>query len=446
VLPWRVRAAAVVLLALAMSGCLTTAPGTSTSATTGPQHPRVVLHTAVGDMVAALSEDKAPQTVANFLRYVGEGFYNENTTTFYRIVPGILAEGGGAAHSGSHPPIADEAKASGLRNLQYTLAMAQQSTPDTATTEFFVNLRDNCTLDPRNDSACAKDPHTTEAGFAVFGHLIAGFDVADHIGALPSPPGVPFSITILPPGAPLPGSPASSSTSAAPRCPDAPIERSPPSSGPLVADLLTPGVWNVCGDQEWMTAWVHNTGSSTVDLAWAVTGAAGTDLPAGWSITLSNETGVLAPNGTKHAQPDGSVAYPDWAWTRIALRIPANQAAATVPLELHAGTAVRSFTVHVAAAPRPGVAAPGGRLQVHEHGTTDGTGMAFSDGVVNATAGQGGATPGFGMGLLGLAAGESVTLVVPPPLGYGYDRPAGSPSSGLSGQTLDYAVTVRSLG
>lgn len=137
-----------------------------------PQVTLAITDGAQGSLVLTLDPTRAPITVDNFLRYVGEGFYDG--TAFHRHAPGFVLQGGGfAAPLGSsglpqpkptHDPIALEV-GRGLSNLRYTVAMARTSLPDSATSQFFINLADNVSLD------------TNGGGYAVFGSISTGTDV-----------------------------------------------------------------------------------------------------------------------------------------------------------------------------------------------------------------------------------------------------------------------------
>ena len=138
----------------------------------------VKLQTTMGDIDIALNQDKAPETVKNFLTYVDEGFYNG--TIFHRIVPGFVIQGGGLEVSmlekDTHAPIQNEA-GNGLKNDRYTVAMARTSDPHSATSQFYINLTNNNALN-----------HTSATvngfGYAVFGKVIHGQDVVDKIAAV----------------------------------------------------------------------------------------------------------------------------------------------------------------------------------------------------------------------------------------------------------------------
>lgn len=139
--------------------------------------PRVSLHTSMGDIVIELYPNKAPKTVANFLAYVNEGFYNG--TVFNRVIDDLLIQGGAYTpdmqkKGGVHAAIPDEAN-NGLSNQRGTVAAARALAPGSATSEFFINLVDN----PRFDYV--SDADATTAGYAVFGKVVSGMDVVDKI-------------------------------------------------------------------------------------------------------------------------------------------------------------------------------------------------------------------------------------------------------------------------
>ncbi len=137
--------------------------------------PRVSIKTTMGEIVLELDQEKAPKTVANFLQYVKSGFYKG--TIFHRVIDGFMIQGGGMdAKLVSKPtskPIKNEAN-NGLHNGPYTIAMARESAPDTATSQFFINVVDNAGLDYPN----------LGGGYAVFGKVVAGQEVVDKIKAV----------------------------------------------------------------------------------------------------------------------------------------------------------------------------------------------------------------------------------------------------------------------
>lgn len=141
----------------------------------------VVILTTLGSITLELKPDEAPITVANFVRYVDEGFYDGDDglggTTFHRVIAGFMVQGGGFNLAGTkkttHGPITNEAS-NGLSNLRGTVAMARTSDPDSATSQFFINHIDNTDLDFSADNA----------GYAVFGEVVAGMDVVDAIATV----------------------------------------------------------------------------------------------------------------------------------------------------------------------------------------------------------------------------------------------------------------------
>ena len=142
---------------------------------------KVRLATSAGDIVVELEAEKAPKTVANFLQYVRAGHYDG--TVFHRVIETFMIQGGGyKADLSEKPvraPIALESR-SGLSNVRGTLAMARTNVPDSATSQFFVNVADNLFLDQPN----SRDGN----GYAVFGKVVAGMDVVDKIKAMPTQP------------------------------------------------------------------------------------------------------------------------------------------------------------------------------------------------------------------------------------------------------------------
>ena len=137
-----------------------------------------VLKTSKGDIVIETYADKAPITVKNFEAYVDSGFFNG--TIFHRVIDGFMIQGGGfdkdMNQKETNDPIKNEA-ANGLKNLKYTLAMARTSIPDSATSQFFINVADNSFLDyPGQDGF----------GYCVFGKVIEGMDIVDQIAKVPT--------------------------------------------------------------------------------------------------------------------------------------------------------------------------------------------------------------------------------------------------------------------
>lgn len=135
----------------------------------------ILMKTNKGDISLELDESAAPKTVANFLRYVDEGFYNG--LIFHRVIKGFMIQGGGFSpameQKPTHEPVVNEAS-NGLKNARYTIAMARTPEIHSATAQFFINTVDNDFLNFRA-------PNPSAYGYAVFGKVTAGFDVVDAI-------------------------------------------------------------------------------------------------------------------------------------------------------------------------------------------------------------------------------------------------------------------------
>ncbi|HLY37686.1 MAG TPA: peptidylprolyl isomerase [Candidatus Binatia bacterium] len=161
------RALGIITLALGLGGV---------AAAAGKGNPMVVLSTSMGDIKVELYQDKAPITVKNFLEYVKAGYYDG--TIFHRVIPGFMVQGGGLnadmqdKREGQKPPIKNESD-NGLKNETGTLAMARTSVPDSATSQFFINVKDNTFLN--------KESAQDKVGYAVFGKVVEGMDVVKKI-------------------------------------------------------------------------------------------------------------------------------------------------------------------------------------------------------------------------------------------------------------------------
>jgi cyclophilin family peptidyl-prolyl cis-trans isomerase len=162
------------LLAAAVFGLLTTVAPRAKAADEG-DHPVVILETSMGPITIELDRAKAPITVENFLKYVDDGFYNN--LVFHRVIPGFMIQGGGMTadmrEKQTRAPIKNEGT-NGLKNNRGTLAMARTSDPNSATAQFFINLKDNDFL-----NAGPGNP-----GYAVFGKVTEGMDVVDKIAGV----------------------------------------------------------------------------------------------------------------------------------------------------------------------------------------------------------------------------------------------------------------------
>ena len=142
---------------------------------TKTNNPIVLFTTSMGDITIELYSDKAPISAKNFLAYVNSGFYNG--VIFHRVIPGFMIQGGGftkdMTQKKTQPPIENEAK-NGLKNERGTLSMARTQEVNSATSQFFINLVDNRSLDPGANGF----------GYAVFGKVTAGMDVVDKIATV----------------------------------------------------------------------------------------------------------------------------------------------------------------------------------------------------------------------------------------------------------------------
>ena len=160
------RTAAFALLLTGASGALA-------------ENPRVEFKTTMGSFTLELYPNKAPKTVENFMQYVKSGFYKG--TVFHRVIDNFMIQGGGFTpdmkQKQTNAPIVNEAgmaSKGGLRNTVGTIAMARTSDPNSATAQFFINVKDNVPLDYR-------DPSPQGVGYAVFGRVVEGLNVVMQI-------------------------------------------------------------------------------------------------------------------------------------------------------------------------------------------------------------------------------------------------------------------------
>jgi len=164
----------------------------------------VLMSTSQGDIKIELYEKEAPETVKNFQAYVNDKFYDG--TIFHRVIGGFMIQGGGFTpdmqQKQTKSPIKNEG-GNGLKNDTYTLAMARTSVPDSATSQFFINVKNNDSLN--------REKSQDGVGYAVFGKVIEGMDVVNKIervqtgrkgmhGDVPAEPVVIKSVTVISPG------------------------------------------------------------------------------------------------------------------------------------------------------------------------------------------------------------------------------------------------------
>jgi peptidyl-prolyl cis-trans isomerase A (cyclophilin A) len=173
------------LTLVAACACLVLVQGTARADETTSSDPEVRVTTNMGSFVVELYPDRAPLTVADFLRYVREGFYTN--TLFHRVVANFVIQGGG--HDANPPydlkptyPPVDNESGNGLQNKRGAVGLARAAGPHTGNAQFYVNLVDNPELDPL----------PTRWGYTVFGQIVEGMDVVDRIGVVPTGAFGPF--------------------------------------------------------------------------------------------------------------------------------------------------------------------------------------------------------------------------------------------------------------
>ena len=159
---------------LAAAAALATVTLASTARAEG-KNPMVLMSTSLGDVKIELDAEKAPVSTQNFLAYVNDKFYDG--TIFHRVIPNFMIQGGGfdaaMQQKPTKAPIKNEA-GNGLKNLTGTLAMARTNVVDSATAQFFINVKDNAFLDHKNETPAG-------FGYAVFGKVVDGMDVVRKI-------------------------------------------------------------------------------------------------------------------------------------------------------------------------------------------------------------------------------------------------------------------------
>ena len=168
------------LLLIALISCYPLSSMAEAETSTGASKMTIKMQTSKGDIVLELDAEKAPVTVANFVEYARAGFYDG--TIFHRVIPGFMIQGGGfepdMKQKSTNAPIKNEAD-NGLGNQNGTIAMARTSDPNSATAQFFINVKDNTFL---NHTA----PTGQGWGYAVFGKVVDGMDVVKAIEAVPT--------------------------------------------------------------------------------------------------------------------------------------------------------------------------------------------------------------------------------------------------------------------
>jgi peptidyl-prolyl cis-trans isomerase A (cyclophilin A) len=177
------RVASLLLCLLLLPQLLAAQDAPTSAVPAATAAPRVRVVTGAGSFVIELDRNRAPRTVEAFLKYVEEGFYSG--TIFHRVVAGFIAQAGGYTADMEPKPVTANIvneSGNGLSNLRGTVALARTNEPHSATSQFYVNLADNIDLNPR----------PTRWGYAVFGKIVEGMEVADDIGHRPTAGGGPF--------------------------------------------------------------------------------------------------------------------------------------------------------------------------------------------------------------------------------------------------------------
>ena len=163
----------------------------------GAEDPVVVIETSMGDITVRLNPNKAPGSVENFLAYVNDGFYDG--TIFHRVIPNFMIQGGGFTADMQKKPVGEQIKneaGNGLKNRRGTIVMARTPEIHSATSQFFINVQDNGSLN-------YKGPSARDYGYTVFGEVTEGMDVVDQIKKVkttrkgPFPKDVPVETVVI---------------------------------------------------------------------------------------------------------------------------------------------------------------------------------------------------------------------------------------------------------
>ena len=171
------RLSLIIFISLYVKGVIAAEDGVNDTPTENMSAVEVKFETSMGAFTLELNPDKAPETVANFLKYVNEGFYNN--TLFHRVIANFIIQGGGfekeMIKKKTHPPVINESS-NGLKNVRGAISMARTRDPNSATSQFFINVVPNSSLNARG----------SQPGYTVFGKVIDGMDVIDKIAAAPT--------------------------------------------------------------------------------------------------------------------------------------------------------------------------------------------------------------------------------------------------------------------
>lgn len=388
-----------------------------------------VFETSHGCFVVELYPDDAPKTVDNFVKYAEDDFYQG--TIFHRIIPGFVIQGGGFTEDGrqkeTRDPIPLEANRS---NLQWTLSMARTQDPNSATSQFFVNLEDN---------RGSLDPNAQSAGYAVFGIVVSGFDTIESIRDVETGPGPQPGMQDWPQDPPV--------------IEDVTIHdegyEAPPPPEPawgLEAGLITDtqgedGTWtaHISADPDHIPFWVRNTGNQEDKVTVRITS------PARWNVTMQPADIVLQPHGTR-AQGGYAYATPGLFTIDPVPGIEDDGSTEDVIEVVFQSSDPETSTMLTIALDvddelSGNVSAAGTTVSLSYTGKFD-DGKEFDSGSFETTLGSGRTVAGFDFGLIGLAEGESTTIRFPPELGYGHDNPEGSRLAKFNGEWLTFDVTI----
>jgi peptidyl-prolyl cis-trans isomerase A (cyclophilin A) len=173
-----------ILLAVSRRAALALVAGSLAAGAWAADAPRVKFTTSMGEFVVEVDPEKSPKTVENFLKYVADKHYDG--TVFHRVIDNFMIQGGGFTPEMNQkpvrPPVPLEAR-NGLKNVVGTIAMARTSDPNSATAQFFINVRDNASLD---------FPNPDGNGYAVFGKVVSGMDVVNQIKGVPTTTKAPY--------------------------------------------------------------------------------------------------------------------------------------------------------------------------------------------------------------------------------------------------------------
>ena len=173
-----------IFLAASRRAVLAALAGTLAAGAWAADAPKVKFETTLGEFVVEVDPEKSPKTVENFLQYVNDKHYDG--TVFHRVIDNFMIQGGGftseMSQKPTRPPVVLEAK-NGLKNQVGTIAMARTADPNSATSQFFINVRDNISLDA---------PNPDGNGYAVFGKVVSGMDVINKIKAVPTTTKPPY--------------------------------------------------------------------------------------------------------------------------------------------------------------------------------------------------------------------------------------------------------------